>query len=439
MVSAGELAPLLRALGDDADVHMVGGSVREIATGQTPHDLDLASRLSPDEVVSRCGKNDIRVVETGVKHGTVTIVLSSMHVELTTFRHAGPHHENNFASTIEEDLQGRDFTINAMAVNLKERRFVDTQRGLDDLGNGTLRAVGEPAERFREDPLRLMRMIRFGAAAGRSTDARTESACAELVGLLARISPERINSELKRILISKQPAEGLRAMRRLGILAEVAPELLTMSGVEQNEFHTEDVFEHTLSVIERCPVDVALRLAALFHDSGKPATISTGKDGRRHFYEHEVVSSRIARSVMERLRFSRDETERVTRVVRMHMRPLECGPAGVRRIMRDVDPFYDDWRVFKFADAPPVMSTSEVEASLQRFDQMVLKEHERIAAQGDRLAIGGRDLMEIGFEPGVAMGDFLRGCEELVIENPDLNTREGLLERARLHLEVLKA
>ena len=204
-----------------------------------------------------------------------------------------------------------------------------------------------------------------------------------------------------------------------------------MVGVSQHEFHTEDVFDHTMTVLARCPPDPMLRLVALFHDAGKPATISTGDDGRRHFYEHEVISESIARVVMERLKFSNDEIDQVTRLVRMHMRPIECGAPGVRRILRDVAPFYPDWRIFKYADAPPVMTETEVQERLGRFDAMVEAERVRVASQGSRLAISGRDLIEIGFPPGVRMGQFLKECEELVIEKPELNERERLLSRAK--------
>jgi tRNA nucleotidyltransferase (CCA-adding enzyme) len=223
-------------------------------------------------------------------------------------------------------------------------------------------------------------------------------------------------------------------MLALGLLKLVLPELIPMVGVEQNEFHTEDVFDHTLSVLERCPPNAMLRLIALFHDSGKPATLSVGEDGRRHFYEHETVSERLCLAALERLKFSGEEITHVSRVVRMHMRPIECGPPGIRRILRDVAPYYDDWRTFKYADAPPIMADDMVLQRLSQFDEMVAAELRRREKQGNRLAVRGDDLIALGMKPGAAMGKLLKELEELVIENPDRNTKEELLREAQKRL-----
>jgi tRNA nucleotidyltransferase (CCA-adding enzyme) len=430
-----DVSRLLNALGADAACCLVGGTVREFVLGLSPADLDIASKLSPDEVRERAASAGIRIVDTGPQHGTVTAVLSERSVEITTFRKPGPREPRGdtigFADSIEEDLFGRDLTINAMAIEVGTLRLIDPTGGYSDLLRGIARAVGDPAERFTEDPHRILRLVRFGPASGRGVDGPTEHAAKELCASLHQVSPERILAELKRILTADHPANGLRAMRAWGILLELFPELLPMDRLPQNEFHSQDVFEHTMSVIERCPRDAGLRLAALFHDSGKPATLSTGSDGRRHFYEHEILSARIGRQIMERLRCSNEEIARVSTIVRHHMRPIQCGPAGVRRILRDAAEFYADWRTFKYADAPPVYSEEQVRQELEMFDRMVKAEEVRRAAQGSRLAISGNDLIEIGFVPGVALGRFLKECEELVIESPELNTKEELLARAR--------
>jgi tRNA nucleotidyltransferase (CCA-adding enzyme) len=428
------LAPILSALRSDADVHLVGGSVRDLALGISATDIDIASALLPQEAVSRLVGSGLKVVETGLKHGTITIVHEGEHIELTTFRQPTPHHVNLFASSIEEDLSGRDFTINAIAVSLTTLALVDPFGGLKDLQEAKLQCVGDAHSRFNEDPLRLMRMIRFGVAAGRTVDPRTYDAAGELITRISEVSVERIQAELKRILIAPHPAAAMRQMLALGLLKQILPELLPMVGVEQNEFHTEDVFDHTLSVLERCPPNATLRLIALFHDSGKPATLSTGEDGRRHFYEHETISERLCLTALERLKFSSEEIAHVSRVVRMHMRPIECGPPGIRRILRDIAPYYDDWRTFKYADAPPIMADDQVRERLSHFDEMVATELRRREKQGSRLAISGNDLIELGMKPGVAMGKLLKELEELVIETPELNVKEDLLREARKRL-----
>lgn len=438
LLADSEISRLLNALGADADCHVVGGTVREFILGLSPVDIDLASRLTPQQVRARASGAGIRIVDTGLQHGTVTAVLSDRSVEITTFRKPGPREpsraNSGFADSIEEDLLGRDLTINAMAISIETLALGDPSGGFADLQAGVARAVGDPAERFAEDPHRILRLVRFGPASGRRVDGPTEQAAKDLCASLRQVSPERILSELKRILTADHPADGLRAMRAWGILLELFPELLPMDRLPQNEFHTQDVFEHTMSVIERCPRDAGLRLAALFHDSGKPATLSTGLDGRRHFYEHEILSTHIGRRIMERLRCSNDEIARVSTIVRHHMRPIQCGPAGVRRILRDTGEFYPDWRTFKYADAPPIYSEAQAHQELEVFDQMVAAEEARRAAQGSRLAISGNDLIEIGFVPGVELGRFLKQCEELVIETPELNTKEELLARARIAL-----
>ena len=437
LAQGARLAPVLTALGLDADVHLVGGVVRGLVLGHESTDLDIASRLLPEEASARCVRAGIKVVETGLKHGTITIVLEGEHIELTTFRKPGAHHVNEYASTIEEDLGGRDFTINALALSAERFELVDPYSGIADLERGTLRAVGTARDRFNEDPLRLMRMVRFGAASGRVVESSTLEAAHALAPRILDVSPERIQVELKRILVAQHPASGLRQMLSVGILERVLPELLPMVGVDQNEFHTEDVFDHTLSVLERCPPDATLRLIALFHDAGKPATLSVGEDGRRHFYEHEMISEKLCLAAMERLKFSGEEIGNVARVVRLHMRPIDCGPPGIRRILRDVAPYYEDWRTFKYADAPPIMADHYVKERLSQFDEMVATELRRREKQGTRLAISGSDLIAIGQRPGVAMGRLLKELEELVIETPDLNTKEDLLREARKRLNLV--
>jgi len=423
------------ALRPEADLHLVGGTVRDALLELPNADIDLATVLHPDEVVRRLTGAGVRVIETGLQHGTVTAVIHGENIEITTFRTLEP---GRFASTIEADLALRDFTMNALAWSLERRELLDPFNGAADLRARLLRAVGDPGARFREDPLRMMRLLRFGPAADRSVEPGTLTAISALAHLIDSVSIERVRVELERIIIAPNPGAALRLLVTTGLADRVLPELLPSVGFEQNEFHLHDVFEHTIWVIERTPPEVRLRLAALFHDLGKPASLTIGEDGRRHFYRHEEIGGDICREAMHRLRFSNEETKAVTTLVRYHMRPIDCGPAGVRRLIRDLGPWFSEWRSLKLADSPPKMTAEEFASRLARFDEMVRDEAERSkAAPWGALAIDGNDLIALGMRPGPGLGRLLRELEEAVIENPSLNVRATLLERARGALATL--
>lgn len=430
--AAASRPPLLEVIGAlkaDSNPHVVGGAIRDLLEEQTPTDFDLAVGIEPPEVVRRLANASVRVIETGLHHGTVMAVVEEAHIEITTFRVPGQD-SGHYSSSIEEDLAGRDFTINALAFDIRQARLLDPFNGAADLDAGVVRAVGDPTARFREDALRILRAVRFGPAAGRVIESRTAAAAREGARELRKISAERIRVELEKILLGEARA-GFEALHQLGILEEVLPETLPSIDFAQNDFHTEDVFRHTLSVIERTPPERILRWTALFHDLGKPATLSTDAAGRRHFYRHEEVSTDLAKQVMERLKFSIDDQRAISLLVRHHMRPIECGPAGVRRLFRDLGTEFQRWRTFKLADAPPVMTDGEVQERLTRFDAMVTAEETRRLTRSSQLTIDGNDLIAIGMVQGKALGDLLKKLEELVIEDPELNERDILLQRAK--------
>ncbi|RIL10836.1 MAG: tRNA nucleotidyltransferase, partial [Proteobacteria bacterium] len=293
-------------------------------------------------------------------------------------------------------------------------------------------AVGDPAARFEEDPLRILRMVRFGPASGRDVEEDTLRAARSLAGKLKSVSAERVQLELRKIVSSPHAAQALRFMANHSLLPNTLPELLPCIGFEQNRYHTQDVFEHTLSVLENCAREGLLRWVALFHDVRKPESLSVGEDGERHFYEHEFISERECKRALKRLRFSNEDQEAVALLVRTHMRPLECGPPGVRRLMRDLGELFETWRAFKIADASPTMPKSEFDERLGRFDELVAKERERLERENaPGLAIGGDDLINLGLKPGPIMGKILKALEEAVLDEPALNERPILIERAK--------
>ncbi|MCB0333703.1 MAG: CCA tRNA nucleotidyltransferase [Bdellovibrionales bacterium] len=439
VVSSKAISEICEALGDDAQLHLVGGVVRDALCGISQCDIDLATVLRPGEVSQGAVDSGLRVIETGISHGTVTILVDNTSVELTTFRVPGPREGGAFSETILEDLSGRDFTINAIAFSVDHQEFIDPFGGIQDLKDGLLRAVGNPEERFLEDPLRILRMIRFGAAAGRKTEPSTFQAGKKLVGEIASVSPERIREELVSILLRDHVRVAFEQMHEIGLLSCILPELEACVGFDQNEYHSEDVFHHTLTVVERAPREKLLRLAALFHDIGKPDSLTIGEDGRRHFFKHEIYGEEIAKRSLLRLHFSKREVKEVCLLVRQHMRPLDCGPSGLRRIMRDLGEFFDEWLKLKRADKSPAFTEEEFQAQFNAFLAMLQAERARTSEpEYGKLAVNGCDLQQIGVPPGPQLGEVLRVLEEEVIENPSSNTQETLLEIARRYLELPK-
>jgi putative nucleotidyltransferase with HDIG domain len=426
--------PALKALSValmPAELYLVGGSVRDAFYGLSGTDLDLATNLEAPEVRARCHRHGIKTVDTGLQHGTILAVIGETHVEVTTFRVPSERDVHTPAHDIETDLSGRDFTINAIAFDMFSEKIVDPLNAIVDIREGRLRAVGDAARRFGEDPLRILRMARFGPAQGRSLDAEALAAAAQLADRLAGVSPERIRVELQAILMSPHPHAGFQCIKEIGALPFTVPELIPAIGFEQNRFHKHDVFEHTMWVLERSPHDPIMRWAALFHDVGKPHTLSVDDRGDRHFYQHEVVSEKLARERMHSLRFSRDNTATIASIVRHHMRPLDCGASGVRRLMRDLGESLPRWRSFKEADAPPLMPAEEFQAVADGFDALLKAEQERLAGPAyGKLAVTGADLIELGMKPGPAMGALLKELEELVLDDPSINERERLLAEA---------
>ncbi len=438
--SAGEPIRRLSEALSPSQLFLVGGLVRDAFHALQATDIDVATDLTPEEVSSRCNKHQLRVIETGIQHGTVLVVIDGNHVEVTTFREPRDRTEQVCAHDIETDLSGRDFTINAVAFNITTSKLCDPFDGAGDLVKGVLRSVGSPEDRIIEDPLRILRMIRFGPATGRSVVPDLLKASMNHAALLDKVSPERIRTELDKILLSRFPAVAIRTMKELGLLPYTIPELLPAIDFEQNVFHTQDVFEHTLTVLDRTPADRILRWAAIFHDIGKPHTLTVDPDGSRHFYLHEVVSEREARVRMKELKFSNDDSDTIALIVREHMRPLDCGAPGVRRILRDLGPEIDRWQLFKQADASPTLPSEAFDDAATRFNTLRRDEEARVAGPVyGKLAITGDDLIALGMEPGPKIGQILKALIEIVLDDPSRNEQGRLLQEAQLLMQSLKA
>jgi len=412
---------------------LVGGAVRDYLLGREVSDFDAASDALPEEVA----KLYRRVIPTGIKHGTVTVLFKGLEIEVTTFRTEsdygdGRHPDKvHFASTIEEDLSRRDFTINAMAFDLADRSLRDPHGGRDDLARGIVKAVGDPLERFGEDGLRPLRAIRFATQLGFEIEGATLAAIAPSLGRFRLVSRERVREELQKILLAERPSTGLRLLEGTGLLAEISPELTACRGVEQKGMHIYDVLDHLYASVDAAPPDLLLRLAALLHDIGKPAAKEERPGGEITFYRHEEYSARDAENLLKRLRFPNAVVEDVVLLIQCHMFSYDeaWSDAAVRRFIARVGPDnLDDLFALRLADGAGIVGRPIDPRSLEPLRGRI----EAVLAAGQAfgladLAVKGRDLASIGIAPGPAMGAVLKELLETVIDDPAMNERERLL------------
>jgi len=424
---------LKKILGVTADLHLVGGAVRDILLDRTPKDFDFATALTPDEMIHMLQINSIRWIPVGIRRGTLAIVIKGEVFEVTTFR--DPSQETQFTSSIEEDLPARDFTINAIAISLNTGKLVDPFRGEEDLKNNVLKAVGNPERRFMEDPHRILRMLRFGIGQNRKVDQKTKVTAYKLATLVEGISIERIRDELSKILITDNASEAFKELLEMGILNMFIPELVSTVNIKQNKWHLWDVFTHILKVVDLCPKDKITRLAALLHDVGKPLCISEDENGR-HFLEHETVSAKLAEVVLKRLKFPSREIAEVVTLIREHMRPIEnCKGKAIRKTMVKVGDLFPKWLDHKKADKLGGIKGLDPEAfevEWNAFLAKVTQEQERKqTSKFDSLEISGRDIMALGVAQGPNVGIILSKLQEIVIDDPDFNQRRVLIVLAR--------
>jgi tRNA nucleotidyltransferase (CCA-adding enzyme) len=425
---------------------LVGGAVRDLLLGRPLTDLDIATDAPPEEVMRMFSS----VIPTGIKHGTVTVMFKGTRLEVTTFRTETGYSDGrrpdsvSFVATIEDDLARRDFTINALALDLLSDRLEDPHGGTADLGRRLVRAIGEPDARFREDGLRPVRACRFAAQLEFEVDPATLAAIPRALPTVALVSAERVRDELVKILGSRAASRGLRLMHDTGLLALLLPELAACAGVTQGELHCYDVLDHSLAACDEAPTDdLVLRLAALLHDVGKPLRRAVAPDGRITFYGHEQASAELAEAILLRLRFPTDTVRTVRSLVAAHMFNYteEWSDGAVRRLIARVgEQLIDNLIALRRADAAGMCpeNRSQYPEALGRFSDRV-----RAVRAGDRaftvheLAVGGREVMgRLGIGPGPAVGAILAGLLEAVLEDPALNTPERLLDIAeRLYRE----
>ncbi len=420
----------LEAAGHEA--YLVGGCVRDLLLDREPKDLDVATSARPEEVRRLFRK----AVPTGERYGTVTVLDFGPPVEVTTFRAEGRYADHRHPEavrlgvTLEEDLARRDFTVNAMALG-RAGELVDPFGGLGDLQARVIRCVGEPAARFGEDALRMLRAARLAAQLGFTVEAGTRAAMAAHAHLIERVSAERIRDELLRTLLAPDHGAGFDLLLATGLLGRVAPEVAAMAGVEQGGQHAYDVYTHSLlTVVDKDHPGLAL--AELLHDVGKPDT-RTLVDGEVHFYRHEVVGAEKAAALLRRLRLDGDTVELVALLVRHHLvYGLWRAADGayrrlIRRVGRENVPLLARLvraDVAAHGNMPPER-LAEVEGVLARLEELAARPEPLTVKE---LAVGGRDVMEaLGIGPGPLVGRVLARLLEAVLDDPSLNTRERLL------------
>ena len=414
----------------------VGGCVRDAILGRIPADWDITTSAMPEEVKALFS----RTIDTGIQHGTVTVMKDHVGYEVTTYRIDGEYEdarhpkEVSFTSNLVEDLKRRDFTINAMAYNDRVG-IVDEFDGIGDLEKGIIRCVGEPRDRFGEDALRMLRAVRFSAQLGFGIDENTKAAIGDLAPNLEKISAERIQVELVKLLTSDHP-DFLRAAYETGITAVVLPEFdAIMKCEEDDELLEETVGEHTLRSLLQIENDKALRLTMLFHDFGKPMTLSKTEEGITRFFGHPDISSDMAREIMRRLKFDNDTTDKVKRLTAVHDLFIRNAPNRVRRAMSKVGK--DMFSCFLKVRKANILAWKEEAQEKALADLRELEKiYEGILERGEcvcirELAVDGRDLIAAGVKQGKQIGEILGDLLEIVLEEPEKNTKEELLSYVR--------
>ena len=433
--NAREIIHTLQAAGHQA--YVVGGCVRDALLGREAADWDITTSALPQQVKALFP----RTLDTGLRHGTVTVMLDREGFEVTTYRVDGEYEDGRhpkevrFTPSLTEDLRRRDFTINAMAYNHKDG-LVDVFGGQEDLKNGVIRCVGNARERFSEDALRILRAVRFSAQLGFQIEEETRKAMEELAGNLKRISAERIQTELVKLLVSPHP-ETLRTAYETGITAVVLPELdACMEMPQQNPYHCYSVGEHTLVALTKIRADKVLRLAILLHDMGKPPTHTRDEKGVDHFYGHGLEGEKLAAQILRRLKFDNETIRQVRRLVLYHDDRHKDPTArwvrrAIYRIGPDLFPAYLEVRRADILAQNPIYwekSLKNLEC-VETLYQQILAEENCISRKD--LAVSGRDLIEAGIEPGKQVGVILEKLLELVIDHPEYNEKEYLLKQIK--------
>ena len=419
-------------------LYIVGGAVRDHLLGRPNSDYDFCTDAKPEEVISMFRK----VIPTGIKHGTVTVLFKDDSFEVTTFRTEGAYSDRRhpdsvtFVTELAEDLSRRDFTVNAFAADCLDGRIIDLFDGMKDLKAKIIRAIGVPHERFKEDALRLMRLARFCSKLGFEPDPETKQAATQLSSSITTVSQERIYDELSKILMTEKPTVGLRLLEDIGVLGNILPELTECRKVEQTKVGATDVLEHIYNTVDASAhfrYSYNVRLAALMHDIAKPQTMVINPYGIMRFYGHDIKSAQMARVVMRRLKCSNQLTDTVCNLIENHM--VKYSPnwtdGAVKRFIKRVGKENIN-ELFELQWCDQI--ASEGKSKVEEYDPFIrrIKELENQPMSVRELAVSGDDLAQAGIPKSKVMGEILDELLEMVMDYPSLNEKETLMNQAIL-------
>ena len=414
------------------EAYLVGGSLRDILMGREVHDFDVTSSAKPQEVMGVFA--DFKVIPTGLKHGTVTVLIEGEPIEITTFRSEsgysdGRHPDSvNFAASVIEDLGRRDFTMNAMAYRINGQ-LVDLFGGQEDIANKLVRTVGEASERFSEDGLRILRAIRFAAVFGFDVAAETRRAIHELGYMIEKVSEERIASEFNKILLSNKPGKYLREYK--DILCIFIPELKACIGFNQrNHHHVYDVFEHTIRVVDNTQARLNLRLAALFHDISKPLCFELGSDDEGHFYGHASKSAEMAEEILKRLKYDSVTISQVCILIKYHDHQIENSDRIIKRMLQRLgeEAFFallDIKRADNFGQSEKFRYRQEILQEIEDSARKIIAEKACFSLKD--MVLKGNDLIDLGVSQGPEVGRILEMLLDKVISGEIKNDRQELI------------
>lgn len=422
--------------------YAVGGCIRDKLMHREPKDWDITTSALPENI-SQIFENTI---PTGIKHGTITVLLNKTPYEITTFRIDGKYSDNRhpdkviFSNSLYEDLGRRDFTINSMAYNHNEG-LQDPFNGEKDLRNKLICSVGNPDLRFNEDSLRMLRAIRFSTKLNFQIDKNTVDSIKRNYLLIKNVSMERIRDEISKILLSNTPSIGFHELNKVGLLKIIFPELHACVGFNQrNPHHHKDIFEHTMLVLDNTPNNLIIRIAALFHDIGKPKCFSIDAKGIGHFYMHAIEGAKISQEILKKLKFDNNTIKIIYTLIKEHLvnrnnLKLPAIKKFINRVGVDNLNYLFELQIADIKghnpphDFSPVINLkTSVQKILSRKDPLSLKD----------LAINGNDLINVGYPKGMALGKTLNELLDLVIKKPELNKKDILIKEAAKKLGMLK-
>lgn len=424
------------------ECHLVGGCVRDALLGEVPHDYDLCTNANPDAVQELLKETGIRSSCVGIQYGTVVALLNQDQYEITTYRTESEYldgrHPNkvDFTKNINDDLARRDFTINAMAFDLDRNTIVDPYCGMEDLKNRIIRMVGDPNERIKEDPLRILRGLRFAIRYGFSIDDKTKEAFLNNKHFLSFVAKERVTNEFKKMFSYNKPITSV-FLEYAPIIFELIPELRPCYKFEQNnKYHKHDVYEHLLHVVDGCDTDkFEIKLAALLHDVGKPASYVTDKQGNGHFYGHANISYEMSKDILSKdFRVTVQEREKLLFLIREHDHEMPITTKSVRKFVSDFgEDYINDWMILKKGDISDHLNP-DPERSLPDKYLMMLDTYQNFIENESRfslkdLNVNGLDMISLELK-GSSIGDTLNYLLNNVINEITQNNHDELIKAA---------